>query len=282
MKFKKLAIIFLIISLLSLSACSSKSSSEDKPVVIGTTEAQLDLWNFVKERAKKQNIEIDVKVLTGNVDIDQLTADGEVDANAFQHMAYLYSWNKLKNQDLVPVGSTIIAPLGIYSKKIKNLKHLKDGAEIAVPNDDSNWPRALVLLQSAGLIKLKDDFDGKGGDDKIKENPKHIKITPMQSATLPRVLDDVDAAVIINGTALQAGYPLSTSLFHEDKQATPYINVIATKKKNQDNTQLKKVAEIFHSKEVREFIDQKYKGNFIHVTRPIDEVIKDYENNFVK
>ncbi|MFJ7161857.1 MetQ/NlpA family ABC transporter substrate-binding protein [Bacillus safensis] len=278
-------LVFIFILSLLVTACGQTNASNEKQTLtLGTTEATLDFWKVVKEEAKKQGLTLELKTFTGGVDLNQLTKDGEIDANSFQHLAYLASWNKTRKSELVADIATIAAPLGIYSKTRKSLKDIKKGDKIAIPNDDSNWPRALVLLQNAGLIKLKDDFNGQGGEDKILENPYNLDIVPAQAANLPRLLDDVDAAVINNGVALEAGYKLTSSLYHESKKEAPYVNIVAVTKdvQKKKRKELDTITEILHSKKVTDYITKHYEGNFLPVTTPIDQLLKEYDKAIQK
>ncbi|WP_028984064.1 MetQ/NlpA family ABC transporter substrate-binding protein [Sporolactobacillus terrae] len=281
---KNVILFISVFGLFVLSACSSSDTSgnaDKQKLVVGTTPAQSDLWQFVKKEAAKKDLTIEIKLLTGQADLNSMLRDGDLDANSFQHIAYLTSWNKIHHTDLVPVGTTLIAPLGLYSKKINNLKELKDSAKIAIPNDDTNLSRALVLLQRAGLITLNSHLDRPPLVKDIKSNPHHYQIATAESAMLPRALDDVSLAAIINGTALDAGYKLSQSLFHENQEETAYINVIATTKTKvkEKGQALKALTEVYHSKDVSRFISEHYKGNFIPVTRSIEEVKRDFQKD---
>ncbi|MFE4711972.1 MetQ/NlpA family ABC transporter substrate-binding protein [Paenibacillus sp. NPDC056722] len=277
----------MVLAVLLVSACSNKEtgSASEASLKIGTTDIQSDLWNFVRDQAKEEGLKIEVVTLSGQVDMNQSLADGDLEANAFQHIAYLTSWNGIHNSSLVAADTTIIAPLGIYSKKIKNVDEIKDGAKIAIPNDQSNLVRALKLLETAKLIKLPEDFDlAKGGVDQIAENPHKLDIITAQSGMLPRVLDDVDAAIINNGVALEAGYKLDTSLFHENEQESAYVNVVATKEdilKDKADA-FKKLNTVLHSDKVKEYIQQRYEGNFIPVTRTIDDVVETFNKEYGK
>ncbi|MFF2907236.1 MetQ/NlpA family ABC transporter substrate-binding protein [Paenibacillus sp. NPDC057934] len=268
----------MVLAVLLVSACSNKGSgsASEASLKIGTTDIQSDLWNFVRDQAKEEGLKIEVVTLSGQVDMNQSLADGDLEANAFQHIAYLTSWNGIHNSSLVAADTTIIAPLGIYSKKIKTVEEIKDGAKIAIPNDQTNLVRALKLLESAKLIKLPENFDlAKGGVDQIAENPHKLDIITAQSGMLPRVLDDVDAAIINNGVALEAGYKLDTSLFHENEEESAYVNVVATKEdilKDKADA-FKKLNTVLHSDKVKEYIQQRYEGNFIPVTRTVNDVV---------
>lgn len=260
---KKIIIGFILLLLVISAGCGHSSTSKNKVIKVGVRSSELKTWNYIAKIAKKQGLTVKVVNFSANIDPNTPLDEGDIDANAFQHIAYLEQFNEKHHTKIVPIGTTIIAPLGLYSKKIKSIKDIPDGAKIAVPNDQSNWGRSLVLLQSAGLIKLVDHFNGDGGKDKIKENPKHLQIIPVDGANTPRVMDDVTASVINNGTALVAGLRLKDALYHESKTAKPYINIIAARAKDKNRPELKKLVKIYQSKQVADFIRQTYKGNYI-------------------
>lgn len=242
---------------------STKKDAENTKVKVGIRASELKTWEFIKEKAAKEGIDLEIVNFSSAVDPDQVLAEGDIDINAFQHVAYLDAFNKGNNTDIVPIGTTIIAPLGLYSNKFKSLDEIPNGAQIAVPNDSSNWGRALVLLQEAGLLTVVDGFDGNGGEDKIKENPKNIKIIPVDPATTPRVMEDTDASIINNGIAVEAGLTLKDAIIHESKTAKPYINIIAARSEDQDNPTFKKIVELYQSDDTAKFIEETYKGNYI-------------------
>lgn len=281
---KKIFISILVFILfLSLVGCGKTTESEakDKKIKVGIRSSELRTWEFIKEQAKKQGLEIELVLFNATVDPNQALAEGDIDANAFQHIAYLTSFNEKNGTDLVPIGTTIIAPLGLYSKKYKSLDEIPKNAQIAVPNDATNWGRALLLLQEAKLIQVVDHFDGYGGVDKIKENPYNIKIVPVEGAATPRVMDDVDASVINNGVAVEAGLYLKDAIIHESATAKPYINVIAARKEDANRPELKKLVEIYQTDEVANFIQKTYQGNYIPTFIPLEELktFKDFYHN---
>ncbi|WP_332236967.1 MetQ/NlpA family ABC transporter substrate-binding protein [Sporolactobacillus sp. KGMB 08714] len=278
---KKATIIITVLSLLLLAACGRASGSSSNSIgaanqtlVIGTTPAQADLWQFIKKQAAHKGVTLQIKLLTGQADLNSMLLNGDVDANSFQHIAFLTSWNQIHHANIIPVGTTIIAPLGLYSKKVKSLKELKNGDKIAIPNDSTNLSRSLILLENAGLIKLKTNLKRPPLVQDITSNPHHYQIITAESAMLPRSLDDVTIAAIINQTALNAGYTLKQSLYHENQQETKYVNVIATTetKARSKKKALQILNEVYHSKAVADYIAKRYKGNFVPVTRSIADV----------
>ncbi|GAB1796625.1 MetQ/NlpA family ABC transporter substrate-binding protein [Priestia megaterium] len=263
---KKPIFLLLLLFILVITGCSNSSSSansKEAKIKVGIRSSELRTWEFIKEKAKKQGLDIELVNFSSAYDPNQALAEGEIDVNAFQHVAYLDSFNQKNGTDIVPIGTTIIAPLGLYSEKYKSLKDIPNGAQIAVPNDPSNWGRALVLLQEADLITVVEGFDGNGGEDKIKSNPKNLKIVPVDSASTPRVMQDTAASIINNGVAVETGLSLKDALIHENKTAKPYINVIAARKKDQDKVYLKKLVKVYQSKSTAAFIKKTYKGNYI-------------------
>ncbi|AEH49411.1 MetQ/NlpA family ABC transporter substrate-binding protein [Parageobacillus thermoglucosidasius] len=266
--------ILAFILVFSLAGCGKTAGSEakDKKIKVGIRSSELRTWEFIKEKAKKEGLDLELVTFNASVDPNQVLAEGDIDVNAFQHIAYLTSFNEKNGTDIVPIGTTIIAPLGLYSKKYKSLDEIPKNAKIAVPNDATNWGRALLLLQEAKLIKVVDNFDGNGGVDKIKENPKNIEIVPVDGAATPRVMDDVDASIINNGVAVEAGLYLKDAIIHESATAKPYINVIAARKEDADRPELKKLVKIYQTDEVANFIKKTYKGNYIPTFIPLEEL----------
>lgn len=268
---KKWVLFVFLIVLASLAAACGKPDTSSQALKIGIRGSESRTWDFVKEQAHKHGMQIELVQLNANVNPNTVLLEGDIDANAFQHVAFLDQFNEKNNSDIVPIGSTIIAPLGIYSDKYEKIEDIPDRAQIAVPNDDSNWGRSL-LLQEAGLIRVVDDFDGFGGADKIKDNPKQLEIVPVDGANTPRVMPDVAASIINNGVAVEAGFLLKDAIFHESKTAKPYINVIATTRQNENREDLKKLVKIYQSREVTDFITETYKGNYIPTQVSVEEL----------
>lgn len=269
---KKWLISILILGMLLAGCSSNTTNAEEETVKVGIRSNHTRVWDYLKDEAKKEGINIEIVNFSSAVDPNQALAEGDIDLNSFQHVAYLDAFNENTGSDLVPIGTTIIAPLGLYSIKYDSLEKLPDGAKIAVPNDASNWGRALLLLQEAGLLKVVEDFDGNGGEDKIKENPKNIDIVPVDGASGPRVMEDTDASIINNGVSMEAGLSLADALIHESKTAKPYINIIAARSEDEDNKIFKKVVDLYQSEKTAEFIEEEYKGNYLPTFISLDEL----------
>ena len=168
-------------------------------------------------------------------------------------------FNKNNKTDVVSIGKVHLEPLGAYSLKLKSIDEIANNSIVGIPNDATNEGRALLLLQSKGLIKLKDDSLSQTPRD-IVENPKNLEFKEVEAAQLPRILQDVSFAIINTNYALEANLdPLKSTLFLEGADS-PYANVISVKKGNEDKAEFKTLIKVLNSKEVKDFINEKYKG----------------------
>ena len=265
----------------SSSASSSNaqsSASELKTVKIASVGSDADIWRHIaeSEQAKKAGLKIEVQEINGGVPLNESVADGTVDANAFQSIGYLQGFNEANSNKLVPVGTTYIEPMGLYSKKVKSLNDLPNGAKVAIPDNPYNTTRALRLLESAGLIKLPSDFkDGTGTPSDIVENKKNLEFLLIDDTTSVRVLDDTDLIAIGNTIALEGGLNvLKDSLFYEKADASTItsINVIAVKAENTDKEEYKKLVDLYHDPEIQKYISEQFAGTKVEVKKPVSEV----------
>ena len=265
----------------SSSASSSNaqsSASELKTVKIASVGSDADIWRYIaeSEQAKKAGLKIEVQEINGGVPLNESVADGTVDANAFQSIGYLQGFNEANSNKLVPVGTTYIEPMGLYSKKVKSLNDLPNGAKVALPDNPYNTTRALRLLESAGLIKLSSDFkDGTGTPSDIVENKKNLEFLLIDDTTSVRVLDDTDLIAIGNTIALEGGLNvLKDSLFYEKADASTItsINVIAVKEENANKEEYKKLVELYHDPEIQKYISDQFAGTKVEVKKPVSEV----------
>ena len=265
----------------SSSASSSNaqsSASELKTVKIASVGSDADIWRHIaeSEQAKKAGLKIEVQEINGGVPLNESVADGTVDANAFQSIGYLQGFNEANSNKLVPVGTTYIEPMGLYSKKVESLNDLPNGAKVALPDNPYNTTRALRLLETAGLIKLSSDFkDGTGTPSDIVENKKNLEFLLIDDTTSVRVLDDTDLIAIGNTIALEGGLNvLKDSLFYEkaDKSTITSINVIAVKAENADKEEYKKLVDLYHDPEIQKYISDKFAGTKVEVKKPVSEV----------
>lgn len=255
-----LAILISILTVLSLAACSKSAQSENKLVVGATPVPHAELLNFVKPKLEEKGIKLEVKEFTDYVTPNVALNDKQIDANFFQHVPYMDTFNKEKGMNLIAVANIHVEPMGAYSLKYKNKDEIKEGAVVALPNDATNEGRALLLLEKQGLIKLKDSNNLTSTPNDILENPKKLQFKELEAAQLPRVLQDVDLAIINTNYALEAKLnPLKDSLFIEDKDS-PYANVITVRPEDKDNPLIKELINVLQSKDVKKFIEEKYNG----------------------
>lgn len=274
---------FLIVAILVLSACGGNNG---KKVTIGVASNDTKAWEKVKELAKKDDIYLEIKHFSDYNVPNKALSDGDIDLNAFQHFAFLDQYKKAhKDTNIEALSTTVLAPLGIYSDKVKNIKDIKKGAQVAIPNDVSNQARALKLLESAGLIKLKKNFGLNGTTKDIESNPKDLKIKAVDAQQTARALSDVDISVINNGVATKAGKDAKKDPIYLEKASSdavkPYINVVAVNSKDKDNKTYKKIIELYHSKEAQKALKEDTKDG----EKPVDlskKEIEEIENELAK
>jgi D-methionine transport system substrate-binding protein len=232
----------------------------DKLVIAATEVPHAQILEFVKPALVKEGVDLDIKVFSDYVQPNLQTADKQVDVNFFQHKPYLDTFNKDRGTKLVAVAAVHVEPFGGYSRKVKAVADLKEGAVVAIPNDPSNSGRALLLLQKQGLIKLKDPGNILATSLDVVSNPKKLKFRELEAAMLPRSLDDVDLALINTNYALEAGLvPTKDALFIEGADS-PYANLIVAREDNKDSPAVRKLVQALHTPQVKQFILEKYKG----------------------
>ena len=241
-------------------ATSETQSSTTKIVVGATPEPHAALLSLVVDDLAAQGITLEVKEFTDYVTPNDAVEYGEIDANYFQHIPYLESFNTEHGYHLVNAGGIHVEPIALYSKKYSSLSDIPNGAVIAIPNDPTNEGRALLLLQSAGLIKLKDNAGLEAIPLDIVENPKNLKFSEIEAATLPRILSDVDAAVINGNYAIPAGLVATRDGLYVEGADSPYVNVIAVKAGNENNPAVKALVEALKSDEVKAYVAEHYKN----------------------
>ena len=239
---------------------SETQSSTTKIVVGATPEPHAALLSLVVDDLAAQGITLEVKEFTDYVTPNDAVEYGEIDANYFQHIPYLESFNTEHGYHLVNAGGIHVEPIALYSSKYSSLSDIPNGAVIAIPNDPTNEGRALLLLQSAGLIKLKDNAGLEAIPLDIVENPKNLKFSEIEAATLPRILSDVDAAVINGNYAIPAGLVATRDGLFVEGADSPYVNVIAVKAGNENNPAVKALVEALKSDEVKAYIAEHYKN----------------------
>ncbi|MBL0373704.1 MetQ/NlpA family ABC transporter substrate-binding protein [Rhizobium sp. KVB221] len=233
-------------------------------IKVGVTPGEhAQIMEKVKEVAAKKGLNIEILEFSDYVVPNQALADGDLNANSFQHQPYLDSQIGDRGFDLVSVGKTITTPMGVYSKKVKSLGELADGATVAIPNDPTNGGRALLILAKEGLIKVKPEAGLKVTPADVTENPKNIQFSELDAAQLPRSLDDVDAAVINTNYALEAGlHPNSDAIAIENRES-PYANVIVVRRADKDAPWVKTLVDSYHDESIKTFINEEFKGALI-------------------
>ena len=257
--------------LLSFVGCGSSSNSKDgndqNIIKLGVVGENNEQWTPVIDKLKNEGITLELVKFADYTQPNTALADGEIDLNAFQHYAYLNQEVKDKGLKIEAIGETLIAPLGIYSRKVKDVNELGDGAKVAIPSDATNGGRALKVLESAGLIKVDENAGYTPTLQDITENPKNINFIEVEAAQTPRLLDDVDAAIINGGHAIDAGLnPNSDAIYLESASEgsdNPYINIIVARSDEKDNENYKKVVDYFRSDDVAKVIEDVYKGAYI-------------------
>ena len=239
---------------------TATAQAADTVTVAATAVPHAELLEFVKPALAKEGVDLQIKVFTDYVQPNVQVAEKRLDANFFQHQPYLDEFNAARGTHLVSIAGVHVEPFGAYSKKIKTLADLPKGAQVAIPNDATNGGRALLLLQKAGVIKLKKEAGITATVKDIAENPKAIKVRELEAATLPRVLDQVDLALINTNYALEAGLnPTKDALIIEGSDS-PYVNILVVREDEKDNAALQKLAKALQTPEVKTFIAEKYKG----------------------
>ena len=250
----------LLFTALAAALTAGLAQANEKLVVAATPVPHAEILELVKPVLAKEGVDLQIKVFTDYVQPNVQVAEKRLDANYFQTLPYLENFNKGKGTNLVTVVGVHVEPFGGYSKKIKKIEDLKDGATVAIPNEGSNSGRALLLLQKNGLITLKDPTNALATPKDIASNPKNLKFKELESALLPRVLNEVDLDLINTNYALEAGLnPAKDALIIEDAKS-PYVNFLVARPDNKDSVALQKLAKALTSPEVKAFIEKKYSG----------------------
>lgn len=280
---KRVLTVFLagVLAIGVLAGCGSKDKGEDSKAESGTDSGSdskvitvaasatphAEILEEAKGLLEKEGYDLEVTVFNDYVQPNEVVESGEFDANYFQHVPYLDSFNEEKGTHLVDAGKIHYEPFGIYPGTKKSLDELESGDTIAVPNDTTNEARALLLLRDNGVITLKDGAGLNATVNDIEENPKDIKIEELEAAQVSRVVDEV-AFVVLNGNyALEAGYSVKSDAIAYEKSdseaAKTYVNIIAVKEGNEDNEGIQALVKVLKSDEIKEFIDEKYNGAVI-------------------
>jgi D-methionine transport system substrate-binding protein len=273
---KTIVIGLLVLVMIFLTACGNlQAASGNVTVKIGVTGSDGEYWNLLKEKALQKGIEIELVEFSDYILPNKALANGEIDMNSFQHLAFLSQFNVEHGLDIVPIGSTVIAPMGLYSYKFTDISEIPNGSQIAIPNDPVNTGRALKVIAAAGLFELKEGIGLYATPDDITKNPKNIEIIPVVAQQTPRVLADVAASVINNGIAGQAGLNLEDALFYDDpysEEARPYLNVFAVRGEDKDNETYKIITRLYQEEDVVEAVKEDSKGGSLVADIPTKDL----------
>jgi D-methionine transport system substrate-binding protein len=252
-----------LIALAFIIASAANTAGADEVLrVAASAVPHAEILEFIKPLLKAQGVDLQIRVFTDYIQPNLQVEERQLDANFFQHQPYLDAFNREHGTHLVPAPNSKvhIEPFGGYSKKIQKISQLRDGALIAIPNDPSNCGRALLLLQKQGLISLKDPANILSTAHDIVSNPKNLKIRELEAATLPRILDDVDVALINTNYALAAGlHPTRDALFIEAADS-PYANLVAARPDNVNSPAIQKLVAALRSPAAKKFVQDKYQG----------------------
>lgn len=264
---KKLLLVIISVLTLGLlvSGCgqSTAPAKQAGPTIVkvgATALPHAEILAVVKPILAKDGVELQIIEMTDYVTPNIAVAEKELDANFFQHIPYLNKFSTERNLALTYTAAVHIEPMGIYSKKIKNLNELAAGAKVAIPNDPTNGGRALALLAKAGIITLKEGVGVNATVNDIVANTKKVQINELEAPQLPRVLEDVSIAVINTNYALEAKLvPTKDALFIEQNDS-PYVNILTVRKGDETRPEIQKLTKALTSGEVKKFINEKYQG----------------------
>lgn len=250
-----------VTAVLALSACGGAdeaapaTGSADDPVRIGVVNSGDDYWTTFTDLAEEEGISVELVNFSDYQLPNQGLTDGDLDLNQFQHLQFLANYNTATGSDLTPIAATAVYPLGLYSLKHDSVEDIPDGGEIAIPNDDTNQARALLVLQEAGLVTLRDGGSAFSTPADVLEDESKVTVTPVDAAQTALALQDVDASIINNDFVGDADLTAEDAIYSDDPDssaAEPYINVWVARGADADNEVFQQLVEIYHSPEVEE------------------------------
>ncbi|MFE7506127.1 MetQ/NlpA family ABC transporter substrate-binding protein [Promicromonospora sp. NPDC057488] len=248
-----------VTAVLALSACGNAdeaapaAGSADDPVRIGVVNSGDDYWTTFSDLAEEEGISVELVNFSDYQLPNQGLTDGDLDLNQFQHLQFLANYNTATGSDLTPIAATAVYPLGLYSLKHDSVEDIPEGGEIAIPNDDTNQARALLVLQEAGLVALRDGGSAFSTPADVLEDESKVTVTPVDAAQTALALQDVDASIINNDFVGDADLTSEDAIFSDDPDASaaePYINVWVARGDDADNEVFQQLVEIYHSPEV--------------------------------
>lgn len=250
-------------------------SDDGKVVTIGTTEGSADYWPILQRLAAEQGITIKVVNFADYSQPNPALAQGQTDLNLFQHLQFLASYNVAAGQNLTPIGATVVVPLGLYSRRYTSVEQLPIGGDVAIPNDPTNQARALLVLQQAGLVKLRGGGSTLSTPADVDPAGSRVRVVPISAQQTVTSLPSVAAAVINNGFALDANIDPSSAIYNDDPNspaAEPYINAFVAREQDKDNPTYQEIVELYHDPEVTKAVVDASKGTAVIVDRPAAEL----------
>jgi len=263
-------IVAVVLLVVNLTGGGSNNSGGRVTVKIGTTNASADEWPILVKLAATHGIDIKLVNFSDYNQANPALAQGQLGLNEFQHLLYLASYNVSTGNTLTPIGSTFVVPLGLYSKKHTSLSEIPQGGQVAIPNDPTNQARALLVLQQAGLVKLRNGGNVLSTPADIDNAASKVKVTPIDASQTVASLPSVDAAVVNNNFALDGKLDPTKALYKDDPSkpdAEPYINVFVSRAADKDNPTYLKIVELYHDPSVLKAVEDTSKGTAVTVNR---------------
>jgi len=257
---KKFGVVLAALFVLSLGVGSAEAAKIKLGVDGGPHE---EIGELVQKLAAEKGLEVELVRFSDFILPNAALADGDIDVNSFQHLPYLEAMMKDRGYKMVSIGSTVLMPMGAYSKTLKSVDELKDGMTVAIPNDPSNGGRALLLLQDRGLLKVNPDAKLLPTVLDVTENPHGLKFVELEASQMVRAIQDSDLSVITTNYAVESGLiPAKDALFIESSKS-PYVNVIVVREGEEGRPEFKTLVECYNSDAVKAFVDEKYKGAIV-------------------
>lgn len=263
---KGLLSVLVLVVLVFLAACGNDNGgalSEDEITVGVTAGPHEQILEKVQEVAAEQGLTINIEVFTEYVIPNTALAEGELDANIFQHKPFLDNFKEDRNLDITEVATTVNFPMGIYSLDITDVSELQEGDTVALPNDPTNGARALILFEQAGFITLREGAGAEAMIIDIEDNPLDLEFIELEASQIPRQLEEVTIAAINSNFAIEHGFvPTEDSIFIEPSDS-PWVNWIVVRDENKDDPVVQKLIDAYHTDEVKQFIEDTFEGSVV-------------------
>jgi D-methionine transport system substrate-binding protein len=269
-------LVAIVLVVVNLTSGGSSQAAKAVTVKIGTTEVAAPYWAPLKKAASKKGIDIQLVNFRDYTQANPALAEKQIDLNLFQHLQFLANYDVQAKQNLVPIGSTLVVPLPLYSKKYTEVARIPKGAKIAIPNDATNQARALLVLQKAGLLKLKNGGNTLATPADIDASVSKVTVIPVDAAQTAPALDSADGAIVNNNFALTAGLDPKSAIFQDDPKsqtAEPYINAFVARAADKSNKTYLTIAELYHTKAVTDAVLAESKNTAVIVQRPESQLI---------